>query len=92
VQVLPPAPAVFDQVKDDVRQQLQQDRSLGVWRDYMTKQIKDSHVVYADTYRPADPDAMPSATGNDPAAAQQAPLGAPAPDPAEQAPNAAPPR
>ena len=92
VQVVPPAPAVFDQVKDQVRQQLQQDRSMAVWRDYMTKQIKDSHVVYADAYRPADPDAMPSATSSDAAAAQQAPVGPPAPAPPGQAPNTAPPR
>ncbi|WP_250285466.1 peptidyl-prolyl cis-trans isomerase, partial [Frankia sp. CiP1_Cm_nod2] len=59
IQVMPPAPAVFDQVKDSLRQQLQLDRQLTTWRDWMAGAIRKAHVRYADGYRPADPDSPP---------------------------------
>ncbi len=59
IQILPPAPAVFDQIKDDLRQQLQLDRQLTIWRDWMAGAIRKAHVRYADGYRPADPDSPP---------------------------------
>jgi peptidyl-prolyl cis-trans isomerase C len=74
VQSMPPTPAVFDQVKDNLRQQLQLERQLGTWRHWLSDTIVKADVTYADAYRPADPDAAPQ---GDPSSAgvpsQQAP-------------------
>lgn len=57
----PPAPAVFDQVKDQLRQSLVDERTMAKWNAFLTDAIKRAQVVYADEYRPADPDAPPAA-------------------------------
>jgi peptidyl-prolyl cis-trans isomerase C len=68
-QVLPPQPAVFDQVKDQLKQQLTLEKALAAWRGWLGAQLADANVRYADAYRPADPAAPP----------QQAPGWSPAP-------------
>jgi peptidyl-prolyl cis-trans isomerase C len=57
--VTPFVPAGFDQVADGLRQALEVERSIAIWRDWIAQQVSDSDVVYADDYRPADPDAPP---------------------------------
>ncbi|WP_116200530.1 peptidylprolyl isomerase [Amycolatopsis circi] len=59
VQVMAPVPAVFDQVKDKLKQQLQTEGQLAKWRAWLASAIKDASVEYADSYRPADPDGPP---------------------------------
>ncbi len=61
IQITPPAPAVFDTVKDNLRQQLQLERQLDTWRGWLAGVIRKAHVRYADAYRPADPDSPPQA-------------------------------
>jgi peptidyl-prolyl cis-trans isomerase C len=87
VSIQPPAPAVFAQIKDQLREQMIQDRAAAKWRDYLSTQIKDAGVVYNPDYRPQDPDGLPSA-GPAPDG-QQGPGGQPAPD-GQQAPDGQP--
>ncbi|WP_435581938.1 peptidylprolyl isomerase [Amycolatopsis thermoflava] len=68
-QVLPPQPAVFDQVKEQLKQQLTLEKALATWRGWLGAQLADANVRYADAYRPADPAAPP----------QEAPGWSPAP-------------
>ncbi|MBW0090473.1 peptidyl-prolyl cis-trans isomerase, partial [Pseudonocardia sp. KRD-188] len=58
--VAPFVPASFDQVADGLRQALEVERSLAIWQDWIAQQVRESDVVYADDFRPADPDAPPS--------------------------------
>ncbi|HEY3469098.1 MAG TPA: peptidyl-prolyl cis-trans isomerase [Amycolatopsis sp.] len=68
-QVLPPQPAVFDQVKDQLKQQLTLEKALATWRGWLGAQLANANVRYVDSYRPADPAAPP----------QEAPGWSPAP-------------
>lgn len=67
VSITPSTPAVFDQVKDDLKQQLLVKAQLDVWRTWLSGEIRHAKVRYAARYRPADPDSAPT-TG--PAATQ----------------------
>lgn len=58
--VTPFVPATFEQVEGGLKQVLQAERSLAIWKDWLSRQITDADVEYADAYRPADPDAVPS--------------------------------
>jgi len=84
----PPAPAVFDKIKDQLRQALIGEKSTAVWTSYLGEQIKQAHVRYADGYRPADPDALPAPAAPPGAGQGAAPAGNPAPagQPGAQAP------
>ncbi|MBW0134812.1 peptidylprolyl isomerase [Pseudonocardia abyssalis] len=77
LEVTPPAPAVYEQVLEPLRAQLELERSTQAWREWLAARISDAAVQYADAYRPADPDAPP-ATGpaaQDPAPAAPVPPG-----------------
>jgi peptidyl-prolyl cis-trans isomerase C len=58
--ITPFVPATYEQVAAGLAQALQVERSLAVWRDWLGQQIQEAGVEYADAYRPADPDAVPS--------------------------------
>lgn len=58
--ITPFVPATFDQASAGLRQALQVERTLAVWRDWLGQQIRAAGVQYADAFRPADPDAAPS--------------------------------
>jgi peptidyl-prolyl cis-trans isomerase C len=73
IQVMTPVPAVFDQVKDNLKQQLQLEQQLGKWRTWLADSIKGASVQYADGYRPADPDAPPQGQPGTPGVAGQTP-------------------
>jgi peptidyl-prolyl cis-trans isomerase C len=77
VAVQPPAPAVFDKIKDQLRQALIGEKSTAVWTAYLTDLIKQAHVRYSDTYRPADPDALPAPAAAPGAGQGAAPAGQP---------------
>lgn len=57
--VLPPIPARFEQVREQLRQTLQAEEGLRRWRDWLGAEIRAADVTYADRFRPADPDAAP---------------------------------
>ncbi|MFJ8816603.1 peptidylprolyl isomerase [Amycolatopsis thermoflava] len=49
----------FEQVRDQVREELRADRALAAWNDWLRAEIAGADVEYAEDYRPADPDAPP---------------------------------
>lgn len=57
--VQPPAPT-FDEVKDQVRQQLANLAQVKAWRAFLQERLKRGHARYASAYRPASPDALPA--------------------------------
>jgi peptidyl-prolyl cis-trans isomerase C len=59
-QIVAAVPAVFDQVSANLKQSLQLEKAMNVWRDWLSTQIRNAHVRYADAYRPADPNSAPS--------------------------------
>lgn len=59
-QVLPAAPAQFDQVKDKLRQTVEQEESTRRWQDWLTEQLNDADVKYTPEYQPAQPNAAPA--------------------------------
>lgn len=84
--VQPPAPAVFDQVKDQLRQSLADEQVMAKWNAFLVDAIKRAHVLYADEYRPADPDAPPARQPSAQPPAQQVPANVP-PGPPPAAPQ-----
>jgi peptidyl-prolyl cis-trans isomerase C len=73
VQSQPPAPADFNKIKEPLRQQLVGERVEAKWQDFLTGEIKKAHVVYGDSYRPADPDSAAPAPADQPGPAQSGP-------------------
>lgn len=71
--VVPPVPAELERVRETLRAQLELEESTRLWRDWLAARIRDADVEYAESYRPADPDAPPSA--GDPAAGAAPPGG-----------------
>jgi peptidyl-prolyl cis-trans isomerase C len=62
-QVLEVAPAqqlTLDQVRDQLRGQLDDERRLAIWRPWLSGQISSASITYADRYQPADPNALPA--------------------------------
>jgi peptidyl-prolyl cis-trans isomerase C len=74
----PAAPAVFAQVKSDLKQQMELTRELVLWRSWLGNQIRAAHVHYASKYRPSDPDAAPSGQPGQPTIAGASTAAAPA--------------
>lgn len=58
--VLPPTPAVFADVSEQLRQAVGLEKASGVWSNWLGQRIQDADVRYADAYRPDNPDALPS--------------------------------
>ncbi|NKQ54251.1 hypothetical protein HFP15_15290 [Amycolatopsis sp. K13G38] len=52
-------PLSFDQLKDAIKAQLDNDAKMAIWRDWLGGKIKDAQVRYASPYLPADPDSPP---------------------------------
>lgn len=52
-------PADFDMVAEQLRTILLGERAFSVWTDWLRDVMGDADVVYADEFRPADPDAVP---------------------------------
>lgn len=57
--IKPQKAAVFADVKDAFRMQLQQEQEARKWSQWLAKAIREADIHYADAYRPADPDAPP---------------------------------
>lgn len=50
----------YSEVSTDVLQEVRSQRAASEWTRWLKQQVKDAHVEYADTYRPAHPSALPS--------------------------------
>ena len=53
-------PLSFAAVRQQLSAELENERRLTSWRSWLASEIRNAGVVYADDYRPADPDAAPS--------------------------------
>lgn len=60
--IQPAVPLSFDQLKDAIKAQLDNDAKMALWRDWLGGKIKDTNVRYAPAYQPADPDSPPQQT------------------------------
>lgn len=58
--IVPPQPAEFSETKTALAQQLRTETAFERWRSWLGDRITDAGVVYADEYRPDDPDALPT--------------------------------
>lgn len=56
-------PANLAKIRSTVVANMQSERALTAWRDWLGQRIKDAGVRYADAYRPSDPDAVPAIQG-----------------------------
>lgn len=61
--ILPPVPASFDQVRDQLREVLQAEVAVQRWREWLAGQVVGAEVRYSDDYRPTNPDAAPTPGG-----------------------------
>jgi peptidyl-prolyl cis-trans isomerase C len=57
--VAPGQPLSFDQVKQQLKADLENKRKTGKWRTWLVTQIENADVRYADGYRPDNPEAPP---------------------------------
>jgi peptidyl-prolyl cis-trans isomerase C len=73
VSIQPPVPAVFAQIKNQLRQELVQQHGADKVRAFLTSQIRSADVVYNPDYRPADPNSLPPAIAQTGRAASPAP-------------------
>ncbi|SNR82326.1 peptidyl-prolyl cis-trans isomerase C [Haloechinothrix alba] len=55
-----PEPAEFDEIKDQLAQQLRTEAALEKWRSWLGERIAEADIVYADEYRPEEPEALPT--------------------------------
>lgn len=62
-QIIPKAPASFEDAKDGLRKQLESEKTLGRWRSWLHDHITAADITYADAYRPADPTSPPNVGG-----------------------------
>jgi peptidyl-prolyl cis-trans isomerase C len=60
VSITAPVPATFSAVHDQLKQELIAEAAMRKWTAWLSQQIKAANVRYADQYRPADPDAVPT--------------------------------
>lgn len=59
LEVKPGAPLDFAKVEDDLRDKLRWEKAFDAWQKWLSEEIRNADVEYADAYRPADPDATP---------------------------------
>lgn len=60
LEVVPPSTPPLEQVRDTLRKQLFDMRKTDTFNRWLSEQLDDADVRYADAYRPADPTGMPS--------------------------------
>lgn len=57
--VLPGKPADYQQAQIPLKNAVTTDRKMKAWTTWLSDEIKNSRIRYADPYRPADPDGLP---------------------------------
>jgi peptidyl-prolyl cis-trans isomerase C len=55
-EVHPATPQTFEQVSEQIRNDLKYQKSLAVWQTWLTERIRAADIQYADEYRPASAD------------------------------------
>ncbi|SNR66052.1 peptidyl-prolyl cis-trans isomerase C [Haloechinothrix alba] len=63
VEVVDERELTFEEVREELRQALESERELAIWREWLGERIREADVDYADAYRPAEPDAPPTGPG-----------------------------
>jgi peptidyl-prolyl cis-trans isomerase C len=58
-EIVPAEAATFAGVAAALREQVQTEQAVKVWRAWLAKEIRRADIRYADAYRPSDPDAAP---------------------------------
>lgn len=57
--ITPAVPLTFEQVAENLRATLTDERAGDAWREWLGERIRDARIDYGDDYRPADPDSVP---------------------------------
>jgi peptidyl-prolyl cis-trans isomerase C len=60
VEVRPEVPLAFEQVQEQLRDELRGERQTAAWNDWLGQRLRDADLTYADRYRPADPTGVPA--------------------------------
>ena len=63
VGVVPGRAVTLAKVRSQVVTNMRSERALDTWRSWLSKQVADADIQYADDYRPKDPKALPSMAG-----------------------------
>jgi peptidyl-prolyl cis-trans isomerase C len=63
--VTAPVPAVYAEVKATLKATLEKEQSLKLWSAWLKRLVAGGGVVYANDYRPADPNSIPALSGTD---------------------------
>lgn len=61
-EVRPPTPLAFRYVQEQLRASLRGEREIAVWNDWLAAELEKGDPEYAETYLPAEPDALPTAS------------------------------
>lgn len=63
ISVVPGKAVPLAKVKPTVIATMRSERALAAWRSWLTTQVREADVQYADKYKPAHPDAIPDLKG-----------------------------
>jgi peptidyl-prolyl cis-trans isomerase C len=58
--VLPPEPAAFDTIKPQLTETVSMEKATAKWREWVSGQLEEADVRYAEAYQPENPTALPS--------------------------------
>lgn len=58
LEVRPATTVPFEQIAEQLRAGLTQEKALAAWRTWVGRRLADAHVEYADDYRPRNPDTV----------------------------------
>lgn len=61
-EVVDEVPLKFRQLKKRIVAKLSDDARIDTWRKWLTDEMQDAEIIYADDYRPDEPDTAPSET------------------------------
>lgn len=59
ITTVPPKPLSFDQVQAQLRNELRNKQKSDRWRQWLTNELTNANIEYADEYRPNDPNSLP---------------------------------
>jgi peptidyl-prolyl cis-trans isomerase C len=65
IQVHQATPVAFEQIQEDLRDQLRTGVQTRVWDDWFATQVRQAHLEYAGKYQPAGPYGAPRVAGAD---------------------------
>lgn len=59
--ILPPRPLTLGEVAGQLKERMELERKLAIWREFMISEIAKAHVTYAAEYQPPDSTSLPPA-------------------------------